>query len=471
LRLPKLPPKTHKYLKQPLDRLAISTILILSMLIGLLLWNGDRTVPYVREFSWQDQVVRADDTALTLTFSRPMNHGSVEANFKLEPPLAGKFSWAGRRMAYTLTAPIIYGKTYKLSISGAYDSFSREVGDRPPFQPFTAQFSTPHSAFAYIGTQGDELGRLVVYDFTQTQRQVLTPPDLTVLDFRVYSDRHKILFSAVPKTSQPINPLAQKLYTVAFDRQPPQLVLDSGDYQNFKFDLSADGKIIVVQRLSRVRPGDYGLWILKEGQPPQPLNNQPGGDFLISPDSSSVAIAQGEGVAILPLEENQKPLDFLPKFGMVLSFSQDGAQAAMIKFNKDYTRSLFQVTNQGIQTELLKTKGSILSAVFDPQNQNLYCLLTDVIQTPKSYQETPYLAVINLETKALTRILNLRQNSPGQMQISMAPDGTGLLLDQAQNAIALRTRQDTHISLITLNATPPLVQSLEIFGDRPQWLP
>ncbi len=459
---------------QPLDRLAVSAIAILVILIALLLWQGDRTAPYVRDFSWQNRLVRADDTAFTLTFSRPMNHASVEANLNLEPPLPGKFSWAGRRMAYTLAAPAVYGKTYKLSIADANDSFTKEVGDRPPFKTFEAKFSSPDPAFAYIGNQGEETGRLVVYNFAQAQKQILTPANLTVLDFRVYSDRSKILLAAVPQTSQPINPLTQKLYTVDLgDRQKPipKLVLDSGDYQNFKFDLAADGKLIVAQRLSRVTPGNYGLWIIKEGEPPKPINNPPGGDFLITPDSSSVAIAQGEGVAILPLAENQKPLDFLPKFGMVLSFSKDGSQAAMIKFNKDYTRSLFQVTNQGVQTELIKIKGSILSAQFDPQKQNLYCLLTDVIQTPKSYQETPYLAVINLQTKALTRILNLPKQQ-GQSQISISPDGTGLLFDYVQKAIAVGKSSknlDTRITLLSIN--PIQAKDLEIFGSRPQWLP
>jgi hypothetical protein len=46
---------------------------------------------------------------------------------------------------------------------------------------------------------------------------------------------------------------------------------------------------------------------------------------------------------------------------MVLSFARDGSAAAMVKFNTDYTRSLFLVTNQGLQKELLRTTGSILS--------------------------------------------------------------------------------------------------------------
>jgi hypothetical protein len=337
-----------------------------------------------------------------------------------------------------------------------------------------------------------------------------------VLDFRIYSDRSKILFSAVSKTSSktlganpiinsPINPLEQKLYTVNLNPNSPspstpQLILDSGDYQNFKFDLSADGKAIVVQRLSRLRPGQYGLWAILEGEQPKSLENQPGGDFLITPDSDSVAIAQGEGVAILPLTAGGKPLDFLPKFGMVLNFSKDGSEAVMVKFNKDYTRSLFRVTNQGVQTEILKTKGSILSAQFDRQKQNIYGIFTEVIQTATSYQEQPYIGVINLKNplKNPTKIATL-QPWQRDTQLSLAPDlESGLLFDLATERSPNPFAQDSKIIYTnlrpkhTLNSTQssdkipcPLsnlscsataVGSLvdtfpQIKGSRPQWLP
>ena len=88
--------------KQPIDRVAIILMLVLSVLMGLLLLSGDRTAPKVREFTWENKQIGATDTGFILTFFRPMNHATVEKNLKLEPSLPGKFSWAGRRMAYTL---------------------------------------------------------------------------------------------------------------------------------------------------------------------------------------------------------------------------------------------------------------------------------------------------------------------------------------------------------------------------------
>ncbi len=75
---------------QPLDRIAIALMLILSLIIGLIIWQGDAVKPMIRSFTWSNQQIGAEDTAFTLNFSRPMDIKSVEENLKIEPPLAGK---------------------------------------------------------------------------------------------------------------------------------------------------------------------------------------------------------------------------------------------------------------------------------------------------------------------------------------------------------------------------------------------
>ncbi|MFN4777400.1 MAG: hypothetical protein ACK5L4_16685, partial [Pseudanabaena sp.] len=207
-----------------------------------------------------------------------------------------------------------------------------------------------------------------------------------------------------------------------------------------------------------------------------------------------VAIAQGEGVAILPLEPQAPPLDFLPRFGTVLNFGRSGTQAATIKFNKDYTRSLYLVNNQGLQKELTKINGSILGAQFDPQEKTLYCLLTDVEQdTAKNiFREKPYLAAINLETAELRRLLELPPQR--EVQFNIAPDGQSILLnsaipsdkntsnsppiseDSAQASRASRAPQvPTQLVMLPINnnqgANPLQPEVLPMFGTVPRWLP
>ncbi len=490
-----------KWFSQPLDRYAIGLVALLSVAIAVLLWIGDRTAPQVKDFSWQGQRIDATNVSFTLIFNRPMNRESVEQNLKFEPPLSGKISWSSRRMSYTPLAPAIYGKSYTVKLENSYDRFASESGKKITIDPFTGSFTTPNPYFAYIGSQGEEKGRLVIHNVLQKGKRVLTPPNLTVLDFRIYPDRQKILFGAIESAGQSL--LDQKLYavTTGIDREdrlttnPPEIkpILDSDDYQNFKFDLSPDGRNILVQRLSRQQVGRYGLWLIKESQPARALENQPGGDFMFTPDSASVAIAQGEGVAILPLEAQAAPLDFLPRFGTVLSFGRSGTQAATIKFNKDYTRSLYLVTNQGGQKELTKITGSILGAQFDPQEKNLYCLLTDVEQdTAKNiFREKPYLAVINLESTQLKRILELPTQR--EIQFNIAPDGQSILLnsitpsgdaaisqsipeDAAKATRGSQTSQvPTQLIMLPINTANsnnlPQPEVLPMFGKFPRWFP
>jgi len=498
----------------PLDRWAIATILSLAVAIAALVFSGSfcsshrcpiSAAPRVRYFSWRDRLVRADDTAFILKFSRPMDRDSVARNLtlrvpdqpELDEPLPGKLSWAGRRLAYTLDFPAPYGNTYRLELAGAREKFARREDSGALLQPFSAEFRTPDRAFAYIGLEGDERGRLILYNLTAQEQRVLTPPDLVVTGFAPYPHGDRLLFSAVERSRIDEGILAQQLYRVAtgLGEDPkaaaePELVLSSEDYQILNFDLSPDGNTIVVQRISRDNPSDFGLWALQGERAPILLNDSAGGVFEIAPDNQTVVTTKGEGIAVLPLDPNAEPLDFLPDFGLILDFRRDGTAAAMVDFNRDnpdklYTRSLVLVTNQGTQQLLLDTKGSILDCRFTPRGNQLYCLLTNLLEG-EDYAEQPYLAVIDIPSQQTFPLLELPVYQ--DIHISLAPDGRGLLFDQIDTKPALAT--DTILQtnsgeaiasgelwlLLTSAdlpdaASPPALEQLPFNGFAPQWLP
>lgn len=492
---------------QPIDKIAIALIVILGTIMGLLIWGGHAcgndclfyTGARVSKFSWQNKFIGREDRAFLMTFNRPMDRVSVEENLQIEPPLPGKISWSGLTLAYTLATPAPYGENYQVSLNGATDRFTNISEDNKLMQPFVGEFRSRDRAFAYIGSQGEEKGRLVLFNWTQQQKTILTPENLTVFDFEPYPQGDRLLFSAADSNSGIDSIRNLQLYTVTTglnsrtteDFHPQlQLVLDNQKYQNNKFDLSQDGKTIVVQRVNRQQPSDFGLWAIVENKPPQLISNSPGGDFLIAPDSQTIAVAQGEGIALLPLQPNGDPLDFLPKFGQVLSFAPDGSGAAMINYNTDnanlkYTRSLFYVNNQGKQTELLNIEGSILDCQFNSNATKLYCWLTEV-QKVKQYQEKPYLATIDLKTGKTTPILALPEYQDSQ--ISIAPDGLGILFDRViTGKVAAKANTPTTSSgeaivnsniwmLIpsansSSNSSPYQLEALPFTGFRPQWLP
>ncbi|HYW19154.1 MAG TPA: hypothetical protein VE956_07505 [Nodularia sp. (in: cyanobacteria)] len=495
---------TSKTSIQPIDRVAIALMLLLSLLIGFMIFIGDVVAAHVREFTWENQQIGAEDISFTLNFSRPMDIKSVEEKLKIEPPLAGKISWAGRRMVYTLLTPAPYGTNYQVRLQDARDRFAEQEGKNRVIQPFIGNFSSRDRVIMYIGADAENQGQLVLYNLTKEKKNIVTPKDLIVMDFKAFPDGEKILFSARTSNNQDL--LSAQLYTVTtgISAQPEtpaepagrvDLVLDNKQYQNLKFDLSPDGETIVVQRGNRQNPSDFGLWFMpttsnsKERPTPQRLESQPGGDFMITPDSKAVAVAQGQGAAILPLQTDaSKPLDFLPQFGLVQSFSKDGSQAAMVKFNTDYTRDLFLVTNQGIQKPLLKTTGSILNCQFDPASPTLYCLLTQLISN-EEYVEQPYLVAIDLKTGEQKPLL-LLPIEQRNVQMSLAPDGLGLLFDQVMpqidpvplSANVLKTEDGEAIATSSLWLMPLLPiddtanttikpEKLPLVGFHPRWLP
>lgn len=490
---------------QPIDRAALTMIVVLMVPILILVLGGDRTIPRVRDFSWHDRQVGAEDRSFILTFSRPMDRASVEDNLQIDPPLPGKISWAGRRMAYTLEQPAPYGFEFQVKLAEAKDRLAVGKKTDTVIEPFQGNFRTRDRALVYISLNPSEEGQLVLYNFTQDRTTLLTPADLRVMDYKIYPKGDRILFSAVERRSQNPGLSDVQLYTVTTGLSPHspgedtprpepvgkiRRILDNKEYQNLKFDLSPDGRTIIVQRADQRNPGGtVRLWAIRDGEKPQPFNSKPGGAFLIAPNSQELAIAQGQGISILGFDKGQtdatKPLEFFPKYGKILNFTRDGSAAVMVKYNPDYTRSLDLVPNQGDPEEILQTKGSILSAQFDPTGRILYCVLTDLIEGEK-YTEVPYLAAINLASQKFQRLFEFKTPQP-DIAAHLSADGLSLIFDRLKtappgdNPNTPRTSSGTAIVsgrlwLLLLEETENGAidvegEELPLVGFLPRWLP
>jgi hypothetical protein len=468
---------------------------VIAIVTLILLLSGDRTLPQVRDFNWQNRQITAEDIAFTLTFNRPVDRTTVEQKLRIEPPLSGKASWAGSKMAYTLTNPAPYGNTYQVDLQGAREAIGDKRGKE--IVAFTGRFQTPDRMFAYIGSDRANRGRLVIYNFQTRKTLTLTPENLVVTDFKVDRTNRKIIFTATDThTLQNKQPAiaSQQIYSVTTGITPQTLdkteqylppgnleqILDSQEYQNIKFDLAPDGKKIVVQRVSRKKTGDFALWLVPLDKSAPPTKLKQSGDFVITPDSNAVAASVGEsGVSIFPIaSDTTTTIDFLPKFGNVLSFAPDGTAAAMVKYNSDYTKSLFIVNNQGLEAQIFKTNGSIWDARFSPAKDIIYCLATELKTKGNNSQEEPYLTAIDLKTKKILMMMLLPIQQG--IQMSLSPDGIALMFDQidggvstneivqgGSNGILWLVPIPTNIRELT---TPVTAERLPISGWHPRWL-
>ena len=482
-----------------IDRVAIIVMILLSILVALLVTADNvcgtdcwfKVRPRVQQFNWENKKINAKDRAFILTFSRPMDRRSVEENLEIEPNLPGKISWSGRRMAYTLDQPAPYGSEYKIKIEGAKERLGSEI------RPFEEIVRTRDRAFAYLGVEGDEKGRLILYNLNQQEKTILTPPNLIVHQFESYPQRDRILFTATDQETGEAGKIDQQLYTVTTginknkqaQAQEINRILDNQDYRLFDFDLSPDGEKIVVRRAEKDNLGDVSLWLIENNQSPKMLEETTGGQFIIPPDSETLAIAQDQGVALIPLEDESEPSNFLPRYGQVITFSPDGKAAAMVNFNtqnteKQYIRSLYFVNNQGVEKNLLDTHGSILECEFSPRGSYLYCLLTQLMEG-EEYQEQPYLASINLDTEDVTPIMTLPEYR--DIEMSLSPDGLALLFDQIITVnnpenVSQTLRSDSGEIIIGSSLwllipgsksaeNQSQLEELPIAGLAPKWLP
>ncbi len=479
---------THTIDKVSLSLIFILTIFIVFLTLGVDSCNDNclfHTGAKVRHFSWHNKIIGAEDQGFILTFDRPMNEESVEKSLKIEPPLSGKFSWSGRKVAYTLLTPAPYGNNYKIILDGAKEKFSK----KEVMKPFVGEFKSRDRAFVYIGIESDQRGKLISYNWTKDEKNILTPPNLIVSEFKPFPQGDKILFFAVDRNKE-VDFLEQKLYLVDIKTQEIKLILDTRDYQILKFDISPDGQKIVIQRINKKNLEEFGLWLIDNQNNILPIDNSKGGDFLITPDSENIILAQGEGLTILPLVTDAEPLNFLANYGEIIAFSHDGKLALMQNFNQDrpelsYTNSLFLVNNQGLQEKLLDTKGSIEECEFNPNNTMIYCLITEVLEG-EEYIEQPYITEIDLQSKTILPLLVLPNYQ--DIKLAMAKDGLGLLFDQLSlletdaTEEILRTSSGEAIfsgklwflippSLTPSDSTTPELEQLPFTGIRPQWLP
>ncbi|MGI0483573.1 hypothetical protein ACN4EE_22670 [Geminocystis sp. CENA526] len=506
---------TTNFFRETIDKVCFTVITVLTFIIVILVGGSlfcqdneclFKNLPHVEYFSWRDQKISSKDRGFSIIFDRPMSQESVEENLRIEPSLDGRISWSGKRMVFTLNNVIPYGRNYRLSLKNAQEKFRGNLG--ADIDPFVAEFPSRDRAFAYIGSQGEESGRLILNNSTKQNKTILTPEYLTVIDFKFTPDSERIVFSAIDENKKngefPLldiyevsTGLSQDLTT----RVPSQLrlVLEANEYQNNKFDLAGEnGEIIIVQRINYNNPEDFDLWRIEAGKIPQRLNTK-GGDFIITPDRKAIAIAQGEGIAILPLDNqgnNPQSVNFLPKFGQVVTFSADGNSAAMIDFNKDnedlrYTKSLFYVNNQGLEKELINIEGSIVDCKFNGNGKQLFCLLTELIEMETEFQEKPYFVAIDIQSQEIIPLLALPKFQ--DMKISLAPDGFGILFDQLitendvpQNSLKTALPDDelftdsaelilsSRLWLLTLPSAEmvqPQLEELPIAGFKPQWSP
>ncbi len=88
------------------------------------------------------------DSAVRITFDRPMDTGSVEQALSIEPAAALEPTWSGRTLTLTFESPLLFGTTYRVTIQ---DAASDTDGSRLR-EAFRTSFTTLEAGLGIVDT-------------------------------------------------------------------------------------------------------------------------------------------------------------------------------------------------------------------------------------------------------------------------------------------------------------------------------
>ncbi|MEB3173968.1 MAG: hypothetical protein VKN60_02090 [Cyanobacteriota bacterium] len=478
------------------NRFEGAALLVIALLGGLisfeLLWG--RPAPLrVNYTNWQNKKIGAQDRILSLGFNQPIDGQGLSQLWKISPNLGGQLSWQGKRLFYSLTETPRYGVNYQIQLQPGLGAAPREL------ENFTSLASARNRSFFYIGTDGEERGRLILFDLTdpqKLQKTILTPKDLLVRQFQVYPQGDRVLFIASdPRERQP--QLALFTVTTGVHHNKTQqsaeipgrlerLLAEDG-YDTLQIALAPRGERGALLRQNRQNPTDRGLWILEPDGSARPLGVK-AEQFRLSPRGTQAAFRQGDGVGIAPLTPEGGGSQFWRGYERAMAFTPDGNGVLLTQINDDYTYSLVIKNSQTQETEaIFRSVYPVQTCEFDPiPPQDLYCLKTEMVnQGEGNFQEETFLIRIDRKTGKTQSLLAL-PNYP-DAQLSLAPDGSALLLDQAAiappvgaNDVLTPSQQavtEARIWLLPLaelrqtQSTPRLAPQEVTAGFAPLWLP
>lgn len=285
--------KFNTFFRSHFGVVSTRVIVILAIFIGLLLLLGDHGTPrvsYIGEQSFSPQKGQ-----FLFRFSRLMDQKSVESGFSITPSLPGKMSWSGRTFAYTPDQAIAYGQSYTVSFKQGYDLDQREL----PVQTIT--IVTAPYRFAYLGTEGEETGRILEYTLTSKGKVFITDVDLFVQSFEISADGNFLAFLGAKRNSNLQDRKVFDLYL--YDRKMRRYSMigtdDSWVIDNIRWLPDGQGFGITFVDSNGVTEGIALYDRINQQWTRVAKDNARGYPFHFSPDSSQLVYVDTNGALIL----------------------------------------------------------------------------------------------------------------------------------------------------------------------------
>lgn len=172
------------------DRVVLSVIALLVVMIGITILAGDRVgVTLTRVFPLGE--AHSTDNIL-LQFDTLMDRESVIENLRIEPSIEGAFSWRGETVIFDPSVPLETGTDYTVTLStGAKSSSGREV-----IRDYQFSFSVRQPMVAYLYPADGYPQNIWIADPQNPDNQTqVTFSQSGIFDYAVRPDGRAIAFS------------------------------------------------------------------------------------------------------------------------------------------------------------------------------------------------------------------------------------------------------------------------------------
>lgn len=380
-------------------------------LIAILIVRGDQTVPMVRDFPIADQILSPADIRIQFEFNRDMDQQSIESGFRITPHVTGKFSWIGRRMAFTPDTLLESATDYQVVIDGGSDAKGNGIK-----QPFIGSFRTTDRTFAFVSSEKDEEGRLVIYNWSTKEKRIISPENLFVTSYQYASRGHEIFFLAYDTRNDyhAMNPEDfQAIYSYDLTTGTISEEVGIKGFVNSAFQISPDGHFIAIDRTEVTPNGVFlarNLWLkdnisgsftkfwYADVQPDV---------FFFSPDGSHLVTLDQLGFILVPLKEDKSKIQYLGSYSNAHTFDRKGN--ALVWTDSDdasaftTSNSLIILASDGEKSVLLDRDGFVEQPTFSFDTRTVYFL-----QTAEPDERTPlpltHLKSIDRDSKRLQAI-------------------------------------------------------------------
>lgn len=176
------------------------------------------------------------NSTIGVSFTEAMDHRSVEHAFHLTPKVAGSFSWVGNEIVFLPSKGLAYGTTYQLNIGRD----AADTGGRKLLRPFHKALATQTQHLLYLGTTGDEKGRLVLTSMSGAKK-IIDGGGGRVVDFSVSLDRTLAVYARHGGHGE----RSDEIWLLSLNDGSSQRIYRRPDWRISAPHISPDGKTVV----------------------------------------------------------------------------------------------------------------------------------------------------------------------------------------------------------------------------------